>query len=259
MEQKRSGFSGKLGFVLAAAGSAVGLGNIWRFPYLTAKYGGGIFLLTYLILVLTFGYALLIAENAIGRMTGKGPIGAFRELCEGKRAFFGCVKYGGWINSIVPMIIIPYYCVIGGWVTKYVFAMVFNPVSKFGKTMMVDVGGRTIPASAAYFQGFIASTWEPVCFLLMFVGCFKFVSTTYGERVFSIRLSVCIIPAHEKYRQDESRPVTDHGVAIYATYRSISAARLSDILPESYLLTEQSPGSSQDPTQNFPSARTLLS
>ena len=84
---KNDGFSSKLGFVLAAAGSAVGLGNIWRFPYLAAKYGGGIFLLTYLVLVLSFGYALLIAENAIGRMTGKGPIGAVRGLCAGKPSF----------------------------------------------------------------------------------------------------------------------------------------------------------------------------
>ena len=105
---KNEGFSSKLGFVLAAAGSAVGLGNIWRFPYLTAKYGGGIFLLTYLILVLTFGYALLIAENAIGRMTRKGPIGAFRELCAGKKSFLGSVRIGGWINAVVPLLILPY-------------------------------------------------------------------------------------------------------------------------------------------------------
>ena len=83
MTVKKDGFSGKVGFVLAAAGSAVGLGNIWRFPYLTAKYGGGIFLLTYIVLVLTFGYSLLISENAIGRMTGRSPVGAFRKLCAG--------------------------------------------------------------------------------------------------------------------------------------------------------------------------------
>ena len=167
--QKKDGFSSKIGFVLAAAGSAVGLGNIWRFPYLTAKYGGGIFLLTYLILVLTFGYALLIAENAIGRMTGKGPIGAFRELCEGKRAFFGCVKYGGWINSIVPMIIIPYYCVIGGWVTKYVFAMLFNPIISFNKDMFESIADKNVPASAAYFQDFIASSLGSISFFLLFM------------------------------------------------------------------------------------------
>lgn len=103
-----SGFSSKIGYVLAAAGSAVGLGNIWRFPYLTAKYGGGIFLLTYLVLVLTFGYALLVSENNIGRLTGKGPIGAYRELCGNKSSsFLHFVRVGGWVNAIVPLIIVP--------------------------------------------------------------------------------------------------------------------------------------------------------
>ena len=162
---KHDGFTSKIGFVLAAAGSAVGLGNIWRFPYLTARYGGGIFLLTYLILVLTFGYALLIAENCIGRMTGKGPIGAFRELCSGKKSFLGKVRYGGWINSLVPMIIVPYYCVIGGWVTKYAFALLCNPVSGFDKSAVVN----GVPASAAYFQNFVTSTWEPIGFFLLFM------------------------------------------------------------------------------------------
>ena len=167
--QKKDGFSSKLGFVLAAAGSAVGLGNIWRFPYLAAKYGGGIFLLTYLVLVLTFGYALLIAENAIGRMTGKGPIGAFRDLCAGKTNFLGSVRFGGWINSIVPMIIVPYYCVIGGWVTKYVFAMICNPISSFSKDSMTDFLGKEMTFSSAYFQGFVTSTWEPLAFFLLFM------------------------------------------------------------------------------------------
>ena len=92
---RREGFSNKLGFVLAAAGSAVGLGNIWRFPYLTAKYGGGIFLLTYLILVMSFGYALLISEIGIGRMTRRGPIGSFRKLCSRHKSFLGTVRIGG--------------------------------------------------------------------------------------------------------------------------------------------------------------------
>ena len=80
MEQKRSTFTGKIGFVLAAAGSAVGLGNIWRFPYLAAKYGGGMFLLTYIVLSLTFGFSLMIAEIAIGRKTGLSAAGAFAKL-----------------------------------------------------------------------------------------------------------------------------------------------------------------------------------
>ena len=68
---KKSGFSTRVGFVLAAAGSAVGLGNLWRFPYLAAKYGGGIFLLVYLILAVTFGFSMMLTEIAIGRKTGK--------------------------------------------------------------------------------------------------------------------------------------------------------------------------------------------
>ena len=77
---KRSTFSGKIGFVLSAAGASVGLGNIWRFPYLAAKYGGGIFLLIYIILALTFGYSMIIAETSIGRMTKKSPVGAFQSF-----------------------------------------------------------------------------------------------------------------------------------------------------------------------------------
>ena len=80
MEGKRSSFTGKIGFVLAAAGSAVGLGNIWRFPYLAAKYGGGIFLLVYIVLAVTFGFSLMIAETALGRKTGLSAIGAFKKL-----------------------------------------------------------------------------------------------------------------------------------------------------------------------------------
>ena len=110
--KKRSMFSGGFGFVLAAAGSAVGLGNIWRFPYLAAKYGVGIFLLFYILLVVTFGFSLMIAENAIGRKTGKSGLCAFRELSK-KWGFIGIIA------TLIPMIIQPYYNVIGGWVIEY--------------------------------------------------------------------------------------------------------------------------------------------
>ena len=113
-KHKRSTFSGKLGFVLSAAGASVGLGNIWRFPYLAAKYGGGIFLLVYIILALTFGYTLIMAETSLGRMTRKSPVGAFESF--GNSRF---VSIGGWINAIIPILIVPYYSVIGGWVIKY--------------------------------------------------------------------------------------------------------------------------------------------
>ena len=112
-ETQRKGFSGKIGYVLSAAGASVGLGNIWRFPYLAAKYGGGIFLLVYIVLALTFGYTMIIAETAIGRATGKSPVGAFNAY--GKS---GATKFGGWINAVIPMLICPYYSVIGSFISN---------------------------------------------------------------------------------------------------------------------------------------------
>ena len=149
MKETRSSFSGKIGFVLAAAGSAVGLGNIWRFPYLAAKYGGGIFLLVYLILTVTFGFALMCGEIAIGRKTGQSAINAFKSL--DKR--FGFV---GVIASIVPAIILPYYSVIGGWVTKYF-------------TVFVS-GQSSSAASDTYFDNFISTTTEPLLWFALFIG-----------------------------------------------------------------------------------------
>ncbi len=113
-ESGRDGFSSRLGFVLAAAGSAVGLGNLWRFPYLAEQYGGGIFLLVYVILAVVFGFTLLLTELSLGRRTGKSCIDVFGDLSEKHRAI-------GWIAALVPVIIVPYYCVIGGWVSKYMF------------------------------------------------------------------------------------------------------------------------------------------
>ena len=124
--EKRSTFSGKLGFVLSAAGASVGLGNIWRFPYLAAKYGGGIFLLVYIILALTFGYTMIVAETTIGRMTKKSPVGAYQSF--GKA---GWMKFGGWINAVIPILIVPYYSVIGGSVS-YTH---LNSAIRFGRTI----------------------------------------------------------------------------------------------------------------------------
>lgn len=149
MTEKRSSFTGKIGFVLAAAGSAVGLGNIWRFPYLAAKYGGGIFLLVYLILAVTFGFSLMCAEIAIGRKTGKSAIGAFREL--DKR-----FSFVGVIASIIPAVILPYYSVIGGWVTKYLAVFVSGHVTE--------------AANDGYFENFISKPLEPVGWFLLFIG-----------------------------------------------------------------------------------------
>ena len=148
MEKKRGAFSNKMGFVLAAAGSAVGLGNLWRFPYLAAKYGGGIFLLVYLILAVTLGFTLMVTEIAIGRKTGLSAVGAFRKL--DKR--FGFV---GYLACIVPFIITPYYCVIGGWVIKYLITFVSGNVSA--------------AAGDDYFTGFITQAGSPVLWFAIFV------------------------------------------------------------------------------------------
>lgn len=148
MEKKRSSFTGKIGFVLAAAGSAVGLGNIWRFPYLAAKYGGGTFLIVYIILSVTFGFALMITEIAIGRKTGLSVIGAYKKL--DKR--FAPL---GWLAAAVPIIIFPYYCVIGGWVTKYATLFLTNQMSA--------------AASDGYFSNYIADTWQPLAWFFVFI------------------------------------------------------------------------------------------
>ncbi len=148
MNEKRGNFSGKLGFVLAAAGSAVGLGNIWRFPYLAAKYGGGIFLLVYIILAVTFGFSLMTAEIALGRKTGISAVGAFKSLNK-KYAFVG------YLASIVPIIILPYYSVIGGWVTKYMV--------EFAAGNVADT------ASDSFFGDFISHSTQPVFWFLVFI------------------------------------------------------------------------------------------
>ena len=146
--EKRGSFSGKLGYVLSAAGASVGLGNIWRFPYLAAKYGGGIFLLVYIVLALTFGYTMIVAESALGRMTQKSPVGAFR--------FFGknkWISFGGWINAVIPILIVPYYSVIGGWVIKYLAEYIR--------------GNGTKLAEDGYFGSFISNgVSTELCFVI---------------------------------------------------------------------------------------------
>jgi NSS family neurotransmitter:Na+ symporter len=147
--EERASFSGRVGYVLAAAGSAIGLGNIWRFPYLAAKYGGGIFLLVYIILTLTFGYTLIISETALGRMTKSSPIGAFRKCGSGKK-----LMAGGWINAVIPMLIVPYYSVIGGWVLKYLVSYLTEDIA--------------VISSDTYFSSFISSSPSVVLYFVLF-------------------------------------------------------------------------------------------
>ncbi len=146
---EKSGFGSRLGFILAAAGSAVGLGNIWRFPYLAAKYGGGIFLLVYLILTVTFGFALMTTEIAIGRKTGKSVIGAYTSV----NKHFAPL---GWLAAAVPVIILPYYCVIGGWVLKYM-------------TSFITGNGTTAAGDGSFFSNFIGHAAQPTIFFCIFI------------------------------------------------------------------------------------------
>ena len=176
--KSRSSFSGKIGYVLAAAGASVGLGNIWRFPYLAAKYGGGIFLLIYILLALTFGYSMIVAESAIGRMTRKSPVGAFQSFGKSK-----WLSAGGWINAIIPILIVPYYSVIGGWVIKYLIEYV--------------KGNSTLLAEDGYFSGFISNgVSTELCFAVF---CLITVAIIYAgvrngiERVSKVMMPVLVV------------------------------------------------------------------
>lgn len=152
--KKRNSFTGSLGFVLAAAGSAVGLGNIWRFPYLAAKDGGGLFLVIYIILALTFGFTLLTTEIAIGRKTRQSPLTAYGKI----RKSWGKL---GIVACLVPVIIMPYYCVIGGWVIKYFVAF------------LTGDGGNA--AADGYFNGFISGETAPLVFTVIYLALTAYV------------------------------------------------------------------------------------
>ena len=176
--KNRSTFSGKLGYVLSAAGASVGLGNIWRFPYLAAKYGGGIFLLVYIILALTFGYTMITAETALGRMTQKSPVGAYHSFGKSK-----WLSFGGWINAVIPILIVPYYSVIGGWVIKYLAEYIIGHGEKL--------------AEDGYFGSFISSgASTELCFVLF---TFFTVAVIFGgvrngvERVSKFMMPILVV------------------------------------------------------------------
>ena len=145
----RASWSGKWAFILAAAASAIGLGNLWRFPYLAAKYGGGVFLITYVVLVVTFGFTLMMLEAALGRKTGQSALGAFKSFGK-KYAFIGI------FTSAIPFIIVPYYCIIGGWVLKYAGAYLID-----GSAALADGG--------TYFTNFIGGGGESFIWAIAFL------------------------------------------------------------------------------------------
>jgi len=197
---ERSSFSSRLGFVLPRAGPAVGLGNIWRFPYLAAKYGGGIFLLVYLLLVLSFGYTMIVAESALGRRTKKSPVGAFTHY--GKDWMF---RFGGWINAVIPILIVPYYSVIGGWVSKYLYAYCRGEV--------------TALAGDDYFSSFISSGGKTEFWFLLFSATTMFIiymGVQNGiERVSTIMMPILIVLAVAIAVYAVTRPGALQGVSYF--------------------------------------------
>ena len=170
--ENRNTFTGKIGFILAAAGSAVGLGNLWRFPYLAAKYGGGAFLFVYILLAVTFGTVLMITEISIGRKTQLSPLAAFGKLS----------KKWGWLGKLatfVPVLIFPYYCLIGGWVTKYTYATI------------ADLGAA---AQDSYFGGYVSSSVEPLVWFGVFLALTTLV-VLFGVNKGIEKLSKILMPA----------------------------------------------------------------
>lgn len=197
---KNSKFSSRLGYVLAVAGSAVGLGNIWRFPYLAAKYGGGIFLLVYLILTVSFGYVLIVSETALGRMTQKSPIGAFKSFGQGI-----WYKIGGWINAIIPILIVPYYSVIGGWVIKYFVEYIKGNVNTL--------------AQDNYFNNFISDSFNVEFWFIIFA-LFAFITILGGvkngiERSSKIMMPILVVLAIMVVIYSVTRPGAIEGVKYF--------------------------------------------
>lgn len=197
---KSSKFSSRLGYVLAVAGSAVGLGNIWRFPYLAAKYGGGIFLLVYLILTVSFGYVLIVSETALGRMTQKSPIGAFKSFGQGI-----WYKIGGWINAIIPILIVPYYSVIGGWVIKYFVEYI--------------KGNVNVLAQDNYFNNFISDSFNVEFWFIIFA-LFAFITILGGvkngiERSSKIMMPILVVLAIMVVIYSVTRPGAIEGVKYF--------------------------------------------
>ena len=158
MEKKRASWSGQLAFVLAAAASAIGLGNLWRFPYLAAQYGGGMFILVYLCLVVTLGFTLMLTEIAIGRKTQQSQLTAYTRL-----KGHGLLKILGVVATVIPVLITPYYCVIGGWVLYYLKAYALMAFT--GATPM----GAGAAEAGAFFTGFISAPFAPFGYGMLFI------------------------------------------------------------------------------------------
>ena len=246
MDHKRGSFSGKIGFVLSAAGASVGLGNIWRFPYLAAKYGGAIFLLVYIILAMTFGYTMIIAETSIGRMTGKSPVGAYKSFSD-KPA----LRVGGWINAIIPILIVPYYSVIGGWVIKYLAEYLMGKAhlvaedgyfSSFSKIMMpilvvlsliIAVYSVTRPGALEGVKYFLVPNLDNFSWMT--------VVSAMGQMFYSLSIAMGILITFGSYmKKDVPIESSTRNVEVFDTAIAIMAGLM--IIPAVFAFSGGDPG-----------------
>ena len=263
MEKNRGSFTGRLGFVLAAAGSAVGLGNLWRFPPLAAQYGGGIFILVYIVLALTFGFALMTTEIAIGRKTGSSPVMAYQKLCKK-------FKFLGYLAALVPVVILPYYCVIGGWVLKYmaVYIQGFTQEAASDGFFGAFTGDTVSPL--IFFVIYLAATWLIVIgiaiYILTLPGAlegakyyllpdfskfsFKTICAAMGQMFFSMSLAMGIMVTYGSYtKPDVSLTKSVNQIEIFDTVVALLAGLM--VVPSVYVFSGEEAMSSSGPGLMF--------
>ena len=178
MKKNRASWSGSVAFVLAAAASAIGLGNLWRFPYLAARYGGGVFIAVYLALSLTLGFVLLVTEIAIGRYARQSQLTAFGVLGHPKWNFLGVLA------TLVPLFILPYYNVIGGWVVRYFAA--------YAGTAFAGIAPAADPK--AFFDVFVAAPWMPFVTMCVFTAA-ALVVIVFGVKNGIEKANLVLVPA----------------------------------------------------------------
>ena len=152
--QNREQWGSKLGFILAASGSAVGIGNIWKFPYIAGENGGGAFTLIYLLCILIVGLTIEVVEFAIGRNTQLSPVGAFKKIAPNSNW-----KWVGFIGVLSSFVILSYYGVVGGWILKYIFISISGGFESLSNDP--DKANKL-------FDTFIGSTWSPIVFMAVF-------------------------------------------------------------------------------------------
>jgi NSS family neurotransmitter:Na+ symporter len=158
---KREIWGSKIGFILAAAGSAIGLGNIWKFPYLAGENGGGAFVLVYLLCIIVLGLPIMIAEIVIGRHTEKDPVGAFKIIAEGSRKW----ELVGYLGVASGFFILSYYSAVGGWTIGYIVKSISGSISQ-----IKDTG-----TAVTLFDNFVQNPYASIFYHFLFMGSTMFI------------------------------------------------------------------------------------